>query len=81
MLTPCNLLKLDLIYCMERETKYVMFLRVYGTVNYLIAMAEQIALWHFRLHTFFWWALILNVLGVIGLGIQISKLEKRLGLS
>lgn len=63
---------------MEYKTKYAIHLRWYGLVNYLIAVSEQIALWKFGLHTFFWWALALNILGVVGLTMTINKIEKQI---
>lgn len=66
---------------MAKEIDYLIFLRKYSVFNYLIAVGEQIALWHFSLHTFFWWALGLNILGSLGLALQIGKLEKKLGVS
>lgn len=66
---------------MERETNYVKFLRKYSVANYLVAVSEQIALWYYGFHSFFWWALALNILGHVGLALQIGKLEKKLGLS
>lgn len=59
-------------------TNYAIRLRWYGLANYLVALAEQIALWNYAARWFFWVALVLNVLGMMGLGTVINKVEKKI---
>lgn len=65
---------------MEAEIKleYAKHLRWYGVVNYLIALAEQIALFYYGYMTLFWVGLVLNILGILGLGLRIAKIEKEI---
>lgn len=63
---------------MKEEMRYLIHLRWYSTFNYLCALGEQIALWNFASRTFFWWALIFNILGLLSLALKIGKLEKKL---
>lgn len=65
----------------ETKTKYILHLRWYGTVNYLIALGEQIALWKYADRTFFWLALVLNVLSILLWSHKLVKLEKDLNLN
>ena len=65
----------------EIETKYLMNLRWYSASNYLIALGEQIALWMYASRTFFWIALVLNVLSILGLSLEIIKAKKQAGIT
>ena len=60
----------------QTKLKYAIQLRWYGIINYLIVLAEQIALFYYGYMTFFWVALILNIIGMLGLGLTISNIEK-----
>jgi hypothetical protein len=65
---------------MDKEYRYLVQLRWYSVLNYTFALGEQIALWNYASRTFFWWALVLNILGVLSIAWKIGKLEKKLGL-
>ncbi len=65
---------------MREEIKYVTNYRWYMVVNYLVALGEQIALFHYGYMTFFWWALAFNVLGTLASDHRLGKLEKKYGL-
>lgn len=62
------------------EMQYVTNYRWYMVIHYLVSLGEQIALWKWASHTFFWIALVLNVFGVIAVGMRLNKLEKKFDL-
>lgn len=62
----------------ENKLKFLIHMRWYSAANYLIALGEQIALYYYGFMTFFWIALVLNVITVVGLAIKINNLEKSL---
>lgn len=61
---------------MDNQLKLLIHLRWYSAANYLIALGEQIALYYFHYMTFFWIALVLNILTMFSISFKINKLEK-----
>ena len=68
---------------MEDKIKldYAKHLRWYSVVNYLVTLAEQIALFYYGYMTLFWVCLVLNILGIIVLANKIAKIEKEVSVS
>lgn len=60
------------------SVKYLIYLRNYSTANYIMAFGEQALFWYLHQMTWFWWMFVLNGLAILGLGMKISKLEKKL---
>lgn len=56
-------------------------MRWYSVVNYLISVIEQVLLWIYCDHIWFWICLVLNIMGIIVIGDKISMLEKKLSLT
>lgn len=64
----------------DNKLKFLIHLRWYSAVNYIVALGEQVTLYHYKFMTFFWIALTLNILTIITLSLKVSKLEKELSI-
>lgn len=62
----------------DNAMKFLIHLRWYSAANYLIALGEQIALYYYGYMTFFWWALVFNLITVFSVAAKITRLEKEL---